>query len=174
MNTSDFVTEFDALSKYLKGFAFKLTKDVHMAEDLFQDTAFRAFNYQDKFSSNSNLRAWLCTIMKNTFINNFRGKKRQRKLLDNCVDDQMFHSEKHYIRNEGEGQLVMEDLSSFIDALDERFRAPFLMMHNGYKYEEICEELALPLGTVKSRIYMARNELKRKISLLYGGHISLN
>ena len=75
MNATQFTCDFNSLSKYLRAFALKLTKDAHLAEDLYQDTALRAFAYRDKFVAATNMKAWLCTIMKNTFINEFRKKK---------------------------------------------------------------------------------------------------
>ncbi|NRB51778.1 MAG: RNA polymerase sigma factor [Saprospiraceae bacterium] len=172
--TSTFASEFNALSTYLRSFALKLTQDVHRAEDLYQDTAFRAFKHQDKFTSNSNLKAWLSTIMKNTFINNFRVRKRQANVFDDTPDNYLLNSEANEIPNDGEGKLALDDLHQLIDQLDERYKYPFLMMYEGYKYDEICTELDLPIGTVKSRIFLARAALKHQIKRLYHEPAMLN
>lgn len=168
MSTNNFLLEFNALSGYLRSFALKLTNDAHAAEDLFQDTALRAFKHQDKFSSDSNLKAWLCTIMKNTFINNFRKKKRRGQILGDTKNLTFMDPESMSARNEGEGNVLIEELQDLIDTLDDNLREPFLMAYQGYKYEEICQHLSLPVGTVKSRIFCARKELKYQIKKLYG------
>ncbi len=167
MSTNNFAIEFNNLSQYLRGFAYKLTQDIHLAEDLFQDTALRAFRYREKLAADSNVRAWLSTIMKNIFINNFRAKKRRGKVFDNAVEDFLPYQNSLSTANEGDLQLALDDLSQLIEDLDEKYSTPILMLYQGYKYEEICDELALPLGTVKSRIYIARKSLKRNIRTLY-------
>jgi len=166
-SVSSFTADFNSLSHYLKSFALKLTQDIHKAEDLFQDTAFRAFKHQDKFSRDSNLKAWLSTIMKNTFINNFRVKKRRANVFDTTPENYLLNSEAKEIPNDGEGKLALDDLHQLIENLDERYKSPFLMMYQGYKYDEICTHLDLPIGTVKSRIFLARNALKEQIGRLY-------
>ena len=70
--------------------------------------------------------------------------------------------------NEGEARVRTETLEQMIDQLDGFLKIPFLMMCRGYKYEEIAQEMQLPLGTVKSRIFMARTALKKKMKALYG------
>lgn len=167
MSTNNFAIEFNNLSQYLRGFAYKLTQDIHLAEDLFQDTALRAFRYREKLAADSNVRAWLSTIMKNIFINNFRAKKRRGKVFDHAVEDFLPYQDNLSTANEGDLQLALDDLSQLIENLDEKYSTPILMLYQGYKYEEICDELALPLGTVKSRIYIARKSLKRNIRALY-------
>lgn len=166
MNTNTFACDFNNLSQYLRAFAFKLTKDSQLADDLFQDTALRAFKNKDKFSANSNMKAWLSTIMKNIFINNFRSKKRWEKVLDNSDSDNLMNLEKNPTHNEGERQLYMDELYELIEGLDEGQKQPLLMRYQGYKYEEISEHMELPLGTIKSRIFLARKVLKKRAALL--------
>lgn len=163
MSTNNFAIEFNKLSQYLMGFAYKLTQDMHQAEDLFQDTALRAFRYREKLAVDSNLRAWLSTIMKNIFINNFRAQKRRGKIFDQAVEDFLLYQDHLSTANEGDMQLAMDDIAQLVYSLDEKYSAPIFLLHKGYKYEEICEELDLPLGTVKSRIYIARKMLKKQI-----------
>lgn len=168
MNTSQFACDFQNLSKYLRAFAMKLTKDVNLAEDLYQDTALRAFSHQDKFATATNMKAWLSTIMKNTFINDFRKKKRWERIIIHSGDNYMLESDDRCTWNEGEAQVRGEALEQLIGQLDPPMRIPFLMMYQGYKYEEIAAKMQLPLGTVKSRIFMARQAIKKKMKALYG------
>lgn len=173
MKTFNFSTEFDALSTYLRSFAYKLTNDHHLSEDLYQDMAVLAYRHQHKFESGTNLRAWLCTIMKNIFINNFR-KKKKRNIVQLSHDNSYLldSNERHSTHNSGESNLVMEELYSVIDSLNEDLKEPFLMYYLGHKYEEISLTLDKPLGTIKSKIFSARKELKNKIKTQYNIHQS--
>lgn len=171
MNTAQFACDFNKFSRYLKAFALKLTNDIHLAEDLYQDTALKAFRYRDNFTANSNMKAWLSTIMKNTFINEFRKKKRQEKIMVNTGEDHLMESETRCSWNAGEERVRGEALEEEISKLADPLRVPFLMMVKGYKYEEIAQVMDLPVGTVKSRIFMARKALKDQLRVLYGQHL---
>jgi RNA polymerase sigma-70 factor (ECF subfamily) len=172
MSNLEFTYQFNTLSRYLRAFAFKLTRDIHLAEDLFQETALRAFNNKDKFASSTNLKAWLSTIMKNTFINNFRRKQRWDKLIVQTSEPYLMESEQKAVWNEGERRISSEALEQLIEKLDDSLKIPFIMMFNGYKYHEIADRMELPLGTVKSRIFMARQALKDQIKYLYQHSLS--
>ena len=167
MTATHFTHLFNSSSGYLKGFALKLTKDINFADDLFQETAFRAFKNRDKFKPGTNIRAWLSTIMKNIFINSFRKKKQYQHLQDTTKENYMLNSSSTVIENDGEWNVQLEELSGIIDELKDGLKIPFLMVYQGYHYEEISKHMGLPLGTVKSRIFLARKELKNKIAHLY-------
>ncbi len=168
MKTFNFSTEFNALSRYLRAFAYKLTNDYHLSEDLFQDTAVLAFRYQNKFTPGSNLRAWLTTIMKNTFFNDFRKKQRKGAIQLSHEANYLFDSnKKNATNNDGESNLVMEELYEIVETLNENVKQPFLMYYLGHKYSEISDRMELPLGTIKSRIFIARKELKERIKAKY-------
>lgn len=167
MSNLEFTYQFNNLSHYLRGFAYKLTRDAHSAEDLFQETALRAFGNKEKFSQHTNMKAWLSTIMKNAFINNFRRKKRRDKIIVQHGESYLLESDKKAAWNEGEKKVRVEAIKNLIARLDKNLSAPFLMMMEGYKYQEIADELNLPIGTVKSRIFMARSLLKDQLKRLY-------
>jgi RNA polymerase sigma-70 factor (ECF subfamily) len=147
----------------LKPFALSLTKDVESANDLLQDTLVRALTSKDKFSEGTNLKAWLYTIMKNIFINNYRRNKKRNMLIDTTDNMFVINSSSTIIYNDAEEKLVMDGLYGIVNNMQEEFRVPFMMHYNGFKYHEIAEHLTLPIGTVKSRIHFARKELKKKI-----------
>ena len=159
--------DFFSLKKELQAFAMHLARDKHLAEDLFQDTAVRVFKNVDKFSSNSNFKAWVMVIMRNTFINDYRKKKRRRKVYDSNVDTFTFNSLSNSVGNEGENNFVMRELMGMIDKLEEGLKKPFVMSYEGFKYEEIAKEMNMPVGTIKSRIFQARKQLKKHFYLLY-------
>ena len=174
MNTDNFLNLFLNNSSYLKYFAYKLTKDKQSAEDLYQETALLAFKYQHKFILNTNMKAWLSTIMKNTFINSYRKKQRAGELFDGTDENFYINSGDTSIKNKAEGKILIDELREIIASLNNDLRIPFLMSYQGYKYNEICDHLDLPLGTVKSRIFLARKKLKETIQKRYGSQNALN
>ena len=165
---AEFNTRLNDLSQLLHAFAYNLTKNTEDAKDLYQETAFRAITNRDKFRAGTNLKAWLFTIMKNIFINNYRKKVKRNTILDS-TDNQYFinSSEQHSVRNDGESNVMLEELGEMIEGLEDSIRVPFLLHYEGFKYQEIADRFELPLGTVKSRIFFARKELKELIDQRY-------
>lgn len=174
MSTTDFSSKLYTLSPMLTGFAYNLTKNSEDAKDLYQETAFRALANQEKFQDGTNFKAWTFTIMKNIFINNYRKKVKSNTILDNTENQFLLNSATHSTGNQAEANILIKELTGFIEVLDDAVKIPFLMYFDGYKYQEIADELELPLGTVKSRIFFARKELKERIQGHYGSMFSLN
>jgi len=172
MTRTTFYTQFDPLSNILKSFAYKLTKNMDDARDLYQETAFKAFSNREKYQQGTNLKAWLMTIMRNIFINDYRKKKKQNTILDSTDNNYYINSGKYTSRNEGEGNIIVEELTGMIAELEGDLKIPFLMHYQGFKYQEIADKLELPLGTVKSRIFFARAALKDKIKKRYNAQSS--
>lgn len=168
MTSVEFNTKLDSLNRLLHSFAYNLTKNSEDAKDLYQETTYRALNNRDKFQQGTNFKAWIFTIMKNIFINNYRKRMKSNTMLDNTDNQFYINSADHATGNRAEGSIMMKELNVHITALDDSIRIPFLMHFDGFKYQEIADELHLPLGTVKSRIFFARKELKEKILSTYG------
>jgi len=167
MSEVDFSNVVIRYSSDLKPFAINLTQDIEDANDLLQETMYRALTNREKFREGTNLKAWLFTIMKNIFINGYRRKSKRRTIID-TTDNQYYlntTATKSITTNRSEANFMMEDIMKSIVDLQEEFRIPFLMHYKGYKYQEIADELDLPLGTVKSRIFFARKDLKKKLSV---------
>jgi RNA polymerase sigma-70 factor (ECF subfamily) len=153
---------YDELLTYqnpLKYFALKLTADNEDAEDLLQETFLKALKYKDKFQEKTNLKAWLYTIMKNTFINNYRRKVKRKTIMDNTDDDYFVNSTKQSSPISPESEYNYKEITKTVNELNDECRIPFKMHNEGYKYKEIAEELEMPIGTVKSRIFLARKKL---------------
>ncbi len=167
MSTIEFNGRFEGMSKLLHAFAYNLTKNTEDAKDLFQETSFRALTNKDKFRPGTNFKAWLFTIMKNIFINNYRKKVRANTIMDSTDNNYYLNSGTAVIANGAESNIMMEELTGMIDGLEDGIRIPFMMHYEGFKYQEIAEELDLPLGTVKSRIFFARKEMKDLINRRY-------
>jgi RNA polymerase sigma-70 factor (ECF subfamily) len=163
MNASEFTSNFQERTLMLQSYAYSLTRDMEDAQDLFQETAYRAFKNIDKFREDTNLNAWLMTIMKNIFINNYRRKTRQKTTLDGSDNQFLLNSGDRTVSNDGGSNIMMEELETMVSELEDPLRVPFLMHHEGFKYQEIADKFDLPLGTVKSRIFFARKELQSKM-----------
>lgn len=170
MTSMEFNSKLSGLAILLHSFAYNLTKNSEDAKDLYQETAFRALSNREKFQPGTNFKAWMFTIMKNIFINNYRKKVKANTILDTTDNQYYLNSGSHATGNAAEGTIMLKELNAMVSALDDSIRIPFLMHFEGYKYQEIADELALPLGTVKSRIFFARKELKDKILSNYGFH----
>jgi RNA polymerase sigma-70 factor, ECF subfamily len=167
MSTMEFHAQFDQLTRVLQGFAYNLTRNREEAKDLYQETAYRALNNRDKFMPGTNLKAWLLTIMKNIFINNYRKKVKANTVIDTTENQFLINSGSNTVENDAESQILIDEITEMIGQLDDSLRVPFEMHRTGFKYQEIADQLALPLGTVKSRIFFARKELKDLIEARY-------
>lgn len=163
MTSQEFDNVVTGFSGSLRPFALNLTKNMEEANDLIQDTMFRALSNREKFQEGTNLKAWLFTIMKNIFINNYRRKIKRNTIIDTTDNLFYLNSSETLTENAATAKFVMDDMKNAIRGLGDEFRIPFMMHFEGYKYHEIAEELRLPLGTVKSRIFFARKELKGKL-----------
>jgi len=144
-------------------FAMMLTANRYDAEDLLQDTTLRVLNNQDKYVENTNFKGWVLTIMRNIFINNYRKGSRNQMVFDPTGD--LFNAnimENSKLENPEETMNIKE-IYFVINSLNEDLKEPFSMYLEGYKYNEISNQLDLPLGTVKSRIFFARRELQRNL-----------
>ncbi len=167
MSTIEFSALFDGQKVALFNFALNLTKDEDAARDLVQETAFKAFKYIDRYEPHTNLRAWLMTILRNSFINEYRKRRRRQTLNDMTPNNYLIDSGEAVVSNAGESQLTMQEIQAAIDSLEPWARIPFIMHCEGFKYEEISKELEVPLGTIKSRIFFARQKLQAALKDLY-------
>jgi RNA polymerase sigma factor (sigma-70 family) len=163
MSTLEFNQLLVNNAEFLKPFAITLTRDSEAAKDLFQETLFRALANKDKYSVGTNIKAWLYTIMRNIFINNYRRKAKQNTIFDSSPNDFLLDYNQTSITNTAESNLRLKDLQGAIHNLPEIFRNPFLLYFDGFKYHEIANMLEEPLGTIKSRIHFARKLLKSQI-----------
>jgi RNA polymerase sigma factor (sigma-70 family) len=149
---------------YLKPFAFTLTRDNETAKDLMQETLFRALANKDKYNVGTNIKAWMYTIMRNIFINDYRKKSRQNTMFDSTPNDFLLNHNQTAVANAAEVTLKLKDIQAAIHDLPEIFKHPFVLYFEGYKYNEIATLLNEPLGTIKSRIHFARKLLKEQMS----------
>lgn len=160
--------EFNTLvvqhTESLRGYALHFTRDGEDANDLVQDTMLKAVTYHGKFREGTNLKGWLYTIMKNTFINNYRRLVKTTCLVSQSDEISSAHLAHSATTNAGESKFVMDDIKEAMAALAEEYYVPFSMYFEGYKYHEISEHLQIPIGTVKTRIHVARRTMKQALN----------
>lgn len=151
----------------LQRFSLKLTGDKVKADDLVQNTLLRILSQAERFQPGTNFKAWAATIMKNIFINDYRKHHRRSQLLEQIRSSQSLAIDNKVTNNQGDRDLELQDLTSLTDRLPDDFRIPFMLAHQGYKYEEIAKELKTPVGTIKSRIFFARKRLQKMYRKVY-------
>lgn len=155
----DFNHEVISAQSSLRSFALKFTGNDDDAQDLIQDTMLKAFSYREKFQEKTNLKAWLYTIMKNTFINNYRKAVRANTMVDTTDESYFINQTDHSDANHPQTMHNHKELTRVVSELEDTYRVPFMMYFNGFHYKEIADHLDLPIGTVKSRIFLARRKL---------------
>ncbi|MEZ4960637.1 MAG: RNA polymerase sigma factor [Saprospiraceae bacterium] len=148
-------------------FAMRLTRNKDDARDLMQETTMRAFASRFKFEEGTNFKAWITTIMRNAYINEYRKQKTRHKLTQ-ALNSNTSSLNFDAVQNSGPSTIMLKELSDMLDNLGDIHRIPFQMFFNGYEYIEIAEILGLPMGTVKSRIFFARKKMKAMIRYQFG------
>lgn len=157
---NEFCAKLISLQDNLKNFAYMLTSDHDEALDLLQETTLKALDNRSKYVENVNFKGWIFTIMRNIFINNYRRQARSQTMIDQTED--LFHlnlpQESGF--DTPDGSISVREITQTINCFADEYRIPFSMHIAGYKYNEIAEKLNLPLGTIKSRIFFARQKLQ--------------
>jgi len=152
----------------LHTFAFHLTFNESDANDLVQETYFKAIRAIDSFQEGTNAKAWLFKIMKNAFINDFRKRSRRPKLVD-IDDDVNLHkiervSENYNVGNYKLDEIMGDEILMALNTLAIEYKTIILLSDvEGFSYEEISKILDKSMGTVRSRLFRARNLLKDKL-----------
>ncbi len=155
MSTIEFNNLLVGHATFLRGFALNLTRNADDADDLIQDTMVKALRYKNSFREGTNFKGWLYTIMRSIFLNN-------RKKLKPVYAD-LGGEDSWMMGSEGsrdvESQLTEKDIRAAIERLRPDLARVMDLYLQGYRYEEVAEQLGIPLGTVKSRIFHARKQL---------------
>jgi RNA polymerase sigma-70 factor (ECF subfamily) len=145
----------------LYNFAMYLTRNPPEAEDLVQETYLRAFRFSHRFAPGTHLRAWLFQILRNTFLTFYRLREREAAVAEDGVPDwdtPMFHDTP---LDEGRAMEAHTDLERALRRLPEEFRTVLLLAEvEGMPLEEVARVMACPVGTVKSRIFRAKERLR--------------
>ncbi len=164
MSSTEFNQMLISQADFLKPFAINLTRDSEAAQDLFQETLYKALANHEKYNTGTNIKAWLFTIMRNIFINDYRRKSKQKTIFDGTANDYLINYKQTTVNNDAESDIRLKEVQKSVEELPEIFKTPFKLYFDGYKYNEIADALAEPLGTIKSRIHFARKLLKEQIN----------
>lgn len=149
----------------LKTFALNFTKNIDDADDLVQETLLKAIRYSKLYVEGTNLKGWLYTIMRNTFINDYRRMAKHRNIIETTEEinsAQLYKSASH---NQVDNKFISDDVNKALAMLSAEYYIPFTKHFEGYKYHEIADMLNIPIGTVKTRIHVARQLLKSNLKI---------
>jgi RNA polymerase sigma-70 factor (ECF subfamily) len=170
----EFESQVIPLRANLYGKAMRLTRDPSDADDLVQDTMTRAWRFWASFQQGSDLKAWLFTVLRNTFINGYHRRGRKRE-FQNDISSQMRSLGPtiaicHLGATPGDAEAAVRDgvtrerIAASLAQVPESFRAPMELRDlDGLHYKEIARELDIPLGTVMSRIHRGRKLLREML-----------
>lgn len=164
METTDMMSSVLSLDDRLRQYAFSLTHNQEDAEDLVQDTYLKVLQNTDRFGEATNLKAWVYTIMRNTFINGYRRKQKSKVVPDGSEDNALFTSTATVSGDDADLPLYVSEITSAISSMKDNQRDAFEMYVDGFKYQEIADQLQISIGTVKSRIFFARQKLMSNLT----------
>ena len=167
MNTLQFQNRLLGLQDNMMSFALLLTSNPDEAQDLLQDTTLKVLDNQDKYIDNSNFKGWVMTVMRNIFINNYHRAIRTQGIIDQGIDVYNIDNTYDSGLDSPAGSLDIREMTDAINSLTDEMKIPFSMHLSGYKYDEIANAMDLPLGTIKSRIFFARQELQKRLKDFY-------
>lgn len=163
----EFLPQIDALYN----FAYHLTYNEADANDLVQETYMKAFRFIDSYQEGTNAKAWLFKILKNAFINDYRKKSKAPNKVDydevvnfhNGSNDSVISGYAD-LRQEMFDGMIGDEVTHALDSLGIDFRTVILLCDiEGFSYEEIAKIVDIPIGTVRSRLFRARNMLKSRL-----------
>ncbi|MDB6453932.1 MULTISPECIES: RNA polymerase sigma factor [unclassified Falsirhodobacter] len=144
----------------LRAFAISLTRNVSVADDLVQDTIVKAWTNFDKFTAGTNLRAWLFTILRNTFYSDKRKTRRE------VPDPEGAHAATLFVKPDHDGRMAFTEFSAAFDKLTPEHREVLILVGaSGFSYEDAADMMGVAVGTVKSRANRARTRLAELLHL---------
>lgn len=164
MTDQQFNHHLSSIAPIFRALALKFTNNWQDAQDLQQETLLKAYKARENFQEGTNFKNWLLMIMRNTFINDYRKRKVRGNLSQPEEISSLSEWDQTHTYSSGEQQLFTEDIDRAIKRISPIYSLPFLLFCQGYEYQEIAEQLSIPMGTVKSRIWMARTRLKERLA----------
>jgi RNA polymerase sigma factor (sigma-70 family) len=158
MSTLEFNEALIGMEHNLQSFAMSFTRNREDAKDLTQETMLKAISYRSYYAPQTNFKAWVFTIMRNIFINQYRRKVKSGTIFDHSQDLYLLNQPSDSL-NSPVQEIAVKEISGHIESLESEYKVPFKMHFKGFKYKEISDHLGIPIGTVKSRIFIARKKL---------------
>ncbi|MBN1132922.1 MAG: sigma-70 family RNA polymerase sigma factor [Bacteroidales bacterium] len=158
---NDFTGHLLFMQDQLFYYALQLTENQHDARDLVQETSYKALRHRNKLLNEENIRAWLYTILRNSYINLLRSSHNRKTIIEGNLPDPVIINTlagKEYSPDE---LLMRKELHEIIGLLPETYGEPLKMFLSGYSYKEISEKINIPIGTVKSRIHLGKKKIRK-------------
>lgn len=149
------------MQEQLYYYALQLTEDREDALDLVQETSYKALKNQSRLHNNEHIRAWLYTILKNTYINYLRSSHNRQLVHD--TEELNQYSVQMDDSREGlpDELLIRKELRDIIKHLPHAYEKPIQLFLTGYSYKEISQYMNIPIGTVKSRIHLGKKHIRK-------------
>lgn len=157
MSTHEFNEQLVRFQQGLYHYALSLTHDPERARDLVQDSYLKALSNREKFTHGTDIKGWLTTITRNQFINGYR-----RQRLSRVLEGDMERPAVAKASGPDTDPIARMDArraKDYLDRMRPMFSEPFKLFQDGFRYQEIADKVGVPLGTVKSRIHQARQQL---------------
>ena len=155
-----FMYDLVQLQEQLFYYALQLTEDREDALDLVQETSFKALKNRNRLHNNDHIRAWLYTILKNTYINYLRSSH-YRQLVYDSEEINNYGVQSNGSNGPPHEQLERKELYEIIGMLPGAYGKPIKMFLSGYSYKEIAKQMGIPIGTVKSRIHLGKKQIRK-------------
>jgi RNA polymerase sigma-70 factor (ECF subfamily) len=165
MSEIEFNNQLLSIERSLLKFAYIFTQKKEDAKDLVQETLLKGLLNRDKYVNIENFKAWIFTILRNTFINNYRRYSIQNTFRYQTEESSYIHHAEVSGSDDPHSAYSFLEMTQIVEQLNEKFRIPFKMHFQGYKYQEIAEALNLNIGTVKSRIFLSRKKLQKQLDI---------
>ena len=169
-NSKNFETETMPHQDALYNYALKIARNSDDAQDLVQETYYKAYKSYHQFKNGTNSKAWMFMILKNTFINNYRKLKREPSKVDYDEIEDIYENIKSDQAKDNNldldfyNNLLDDELSAALIKASVKMKDVFLLCDlEGYTYEEIAEIAKIPVGTVRSRLHRARKLLQEEL-----------
>lgn len=159
-----FTGDLLGMQKQLYYYALRLTDDREYANDLVQETSYKALKHKKRLQNREHIRAWLYTILKNTYINYLRSSQSKNLDFDSAEVDQFSNTGSENGYPPPDIQLQRKELMEQIQQLPYTYEKPINMMLSGYSYKEIAQQMDIPIGTVKSRIHLGKKRILKNYS----------
>jgi RNA polymerase sigma factor (sigma-70 family) len=164
MTAIEFNSQLIGLERSLMKFAYRLTSGKDDAKDLVQETFLKVLLRKDKYIHTEKFKSWTFTILKNTFVDNYRRSSNKDAHYDQADESFFINQSEPAVPEDPDNTYSALEINQKIDLLKEKLRIPLKMYINGYKYIEIAKELNLKIGTVKNRIFLSRKELQHLLN----------
>ncbi len=158
MSTIEFNEALVGLETNLYSFAMSFTRNNEDARDLTQETILKAITYRKQYTPQTNFKAWVFTIMRNVFINQYRRKVKARSIFDKTTEYHVVNG-TNATGDSALNIIAEKEITKEINSLAKEYKDSFELHFQGFKYQEIADKLDIPIGTVKSRIFVARKKL---------------